>query len=90
MHAAIQGLSRREADERMEAIIAFSELVGEVVMATLAAVLIYAAIGAINGEKVNLTIRQHVAAMGRRGTTLCKGEDGVRQPLALYHVYSNC
>ena len=40
-------------------------------------------------ERVNLTIRQHVAAMGRRGTTLCKGEDGVRQQLALYHVYSN-
>jgi IS1 family transposase len=38
-------------------------------------------------ERVNLTIRQHVAAVGRRITTLCKGEDGVRQKLALYHVY---
>ncbi len=38
-------------------LVAFSELVGDVVMATLAAVLIYAAIGAINGERVNLTIR---------------------------------
>jgi IS1 family transposase len=41
-------------------------------------------------ERINLTIRQHVAAVGRRVTTLCKGEDGVRQQLALYHVYYNC
>ena len=27
-------------------------------------------------ERLNLTIRQHVAAIGRRVTTLCKGEDG--------------
>jgi transposase-like protein/IS1 family transposase len=40
-------------------------------------------------ERVNLTIRQHVAAVGRRVTTLCKGERGVRQQLALYHVYYN-
>jgi hypothetical protein len=40
-------------------------------------------------ERLNLTIRQHVAAIGRRVTTLCKGEDGVRQQLALYHVYYN-
>lgn len=40
-------------------------------------------------ERVNLTIRQHVAAVGRRGATLCKGEDGVRQQLALYHTYYN-
>jgi IS1 family transposase len=40
-------------------------------------------------ERVNLSIRQHVAAVGRRVTTLCKGEDGLRQQLALYHVYSN-
>jgi len=38
-------------------------------------------------ERLNLTIRQHVAAVGRRVTTLCKGEDGLRQQLALYHVY---
>jgi len=37
-------------------------------------------------ERLNLTIRQHVAAVGRRVSTLCKGEDGVRQQLALYHV----
>jgi hypothetical protein len=37
-------------------------------------------------ERVNLSIRQHVAAGGRRVATLCKGEDGLRQQLALYHV----
>jgi len=30
-------------------------------------------------ERINLTIRQHVAAVGRRVSTLCKGEDGLRQ-----------
>src|SRR5499433_602363 len=40
-------------------------------------------------ERVNLTIRQHVAAVGRRVMTLCQGEDGVRQQLALYHTYYN-
>src|SRR5262249_33794768 len=40
-------------------------------------------------ERINLTIRQHVAAVGRRVTTLCKGEDGLHQQLALYHVYYN-
>ncbi len=40
-------------------------------------------------ERLNLSMRQHVAAVGRRVTTLCKGEDGVRQQLALYHVYYN-
>ena len=36
-------------------------------------------------ERLNLTIRQHVAAVGRRVSTLCKGEDGLRQQLAVYH-----
>jgi IS1 family transposase len=40
-------------------------------------------------ERLNLTIRQHVAAIGRRVSTLCKGEDGLRQQLALYHGYYN-
>ena len=40
-------------------------------------------------ERLNLTIRQHVAAVGRRVSTLCKGEAGVHQQLALYHVYYN-
>src|SRR5437870_427889 len=40
-------------------------------------------------ERLNRTIRQHVAAVGRRVSTLCKHEAGVRQQLALYHVYHN-
>jgi IS1 family transposase len=40
-------------------------------------------------ERINLSLRQHVAAIGRRVTTLCKHEDGVRQQLALYSVYYN-
>jgi IS1 family transposase len=40
-------------------------------------------------ERLNLTIRQHVAAVGRRVATLCKGEEGLRQQLALYHCYYN-
>src|ERR687885_472577 len=40
-------------------------------------------------ERLNLTIRQHVAAVGRRVSTLCKGEEGLRQQVALYHVYYN-
>jgi len=40
-------------------------------------------------ERVNLSIRQHVVAVGRRVTTLCKGEDGMQQQLVLYHVYYN-
>src|SRR6059058_1143267 len=40
-------------------------------------------------ERVNLTIRQHVAAVGRRVMTLCKGEEGLHQQLALYHMYYN-
>ena len=40
-------------------------------------------------ERLNLTIRQHVAAIGRRVSTLCKGEEGLDQQLALYHSYYN-
>jgi IS1 family transposase len=40
-------------------------------------------------ERMNLSIRQHVAAVGRQVSTLCKGEDGLRQQLALYHAYYN-
>jgi IS1 family transposase len=40
-------------------------------------------------ERLNLSIRQHVAAVGRRVTTLCKGEAGLRQQLTLYQVYDN-
>jgi hypothetical protein len=38
-------------------------------------------------ERLNLTMRQHVAAVGRRVSTLCKGEAGIPQQLALYHRY---
>jgi IS1 family transposase len=40
-------------------------------------------------ERLNLSLRQHVAAIGRRTSTLCKGEDGLRQQLAVYHAYYN-
>ena len=40
-------------------------------------------------ERLNLTIRQHVAAIGQRASTLCKGEEGLDQQLALYHAYYN-
>jgi IS1 family transposase len=40
-------------------------------------------------ERANLAIRQHVAAVGRRVLTLCKHEAGLRQQLAVYHVYHN-
>jgi len=40
-------------------------------------------------ERLNLTIRQHVAAVGRRVSTLCKGEDGLREQLAVFHCYYN-
>jgi hypothetical protein len=40
-------------------------------------------------ERANLSIRQHVAAVGRRVLTLCKHEAGLRQQLAVYQVYHN-
>ena len=40
-------------------------------------------------ERVNLSIRQHVAAVGRRVSTLCKGKEGLPQQLGLYQVYYN-
>ena len=40
-------------------------------------------------ERLNFTIRQHGAAIGRRVSTLCKGEEGLDQQLALYHGYYN-
>jgi hypothetical protein len=30
-------------------------------------------------ERLHLDIRQHVAAIGRRGNTLCQGADGMQQ-----------
>jgi hypothetical protein len=40
-------------------------------------------------ERASLTIRQHVAAVGRRVMTLCKHKEGLCQQLALYQVYYN-
>ena len=40
-------------------------------------------------ERLNLSIRHHVAAVGRRVTTLCKGEEGLQQQLALSQVYDH-
>jgi IS1 family transposase len=40
-------------------------------------------------ERLNLELRQHVAAIGRRVNTLCKHEAGLRQQLAIFHTYHN-
>ena len=40
-------------------------------------------------ERLNLDLRQRVAAIGRRVNTLCQGEDSIRQQLVLFHVYHN-
>jgi hypothetical protein len=37
-------------------------------------------------ERLNLDIRQRVAAIGRRVNTLCQGEVGLRDQLTLFHV----
>jgi len=42
-------------------------------------------------ERLTLTIRQHIAAVGRCGSTLGKGEDGLRQQVAVFHgSYNFC
>jgi IS1 family transposase len=40
-------------------------------------------------ERLNLDIRQRVAAVGRRVNTLCQGEMGLRDQLVLFQVYHN-
>jgi len=40
-------------------------------------------------ERLNLDIRQRVAAIGRRVNTLCQGEDGVLEQLVLCQTYHN-
>jgi hypothetical protein len=40
-------------------------------------------------ERVNRSLRQHVAAVGRRVPTRGQGEDGLRQQLVLYQVSSH-
>jgi hypothetical protein len=40
-------------------------------------------------ERLNLDLRQCVAALGRRVNTLCQGEAGLRDQLALFQTYHN-
>ena len=40
-------------------------------------------------ERLNLDIRQRVAAVGRRVNTLCQGEDSLHQQLVLFQTYHN-
>src|SRR5215471_2616975 len=40
-------------------------------------------------KRLNLDIRQCVAAIGRRVNTLCQGEAGLREQLVLFQVYHN-
>jgi IS1 family transposase len=40
-------------------------------------------------ERLNLDIRQRVAAIGRRVNTLCQGEASLRDQLVLFQVYHN-
>jgi hypothetical protein len=40
-------------------------------------------------ERLNLDIRQRVAAVGRRVNTLCQGEDGLHQQLVLFQSSHN-
>jgi hypothetical protein len=40
-------------------------------------------------ERLNRDIRQCVAAVGRRVNTLCQGEAGLRDQVALFQVYHN-
>jgi hypothetical protein len=40
-------------------------------------------------ERLNLSLRQRVAARGRRSATPCKSDDGLGQQLALFQVYHN-
>jgi hypothetical protein len=40
-------------------------------------------------ERLNLSLRQRVAAMGRRSATPCKSDAGLGQQLALFQVYHN-
>jgi IS1 family transposase len=41
-------------------------------------------------ERLNLDIRQRVAAVGRRVNTLCRGEESLREQLVLFQTYHNC
>ena len=49
----------------------------------------YDDVAAAQNPRRHADIRQHVAAIGRRVSTLCKSEEGLCQQLALYHCYYN-
>jgi hypothetical protein len=38
-------------------------------------------------ERLHRSLRHHGAAIGRRVSTRCKGDEGLRQQVALYHTY---
>ena len=40
-------------------------------------------------NRLNLDIRQRVAAVGRRVNTLCKGEEALQHQLVVFHAYHN-
>jgi hypothetical protein len=40
-------------------------------------------------ERLNLDIRQRVAAVGRRVNTVCQGEGGLQQQLVVFQTYHN-
>jgi hypothetical protein len=40
-------------------------------------------------ERLNLSLRQRVAAIGRRSATPCKRQEGLGHQLALFQVYHN-
>jgi len=40
-------------------------------------------------ERLNLDMRQRVAAVGRRVNTLCKGEEGLQHQLVVFQSYHN-
>ena len=40
-------------------------------------------------ERLNLEIRQRVAAVGRRVNTVCQGEGGLQQQLVVFQTYHN-
>ena len=40
-------------------------------------------------ERMHLRLRHHVAAIGRRVPTLCKGEEGLRQQVVLFQTSYN-
>jgi IS1 family transposase/transposase-like protein len=61
----------------------------EVVEAILKQSLVSQVINTAFIERLNLSIRQGVAALGRKVTSLAKTENGLRNQLSLWHAYYN-